>query len=451
MVIVLDFGGQYNQLVARRVRECNVYCEIYSYRTDIEKIKAMNPKGIILTGGPNSCYEPDSPTYTDELFKLGIPVLGLCYGAQLMSHVLGGKVERADVREYGKTKVLIDKKTSKVFEGVSPETICWMSHFDYISKIAPGFEITAHTADCPVAAAENEAEKLYAIQFHPEVLHTAEGTKMINNFVKNVCECAGDWKMDAFVEHTVKEIREKVGNGRVLLALSGGVDSSYLLYAAMKYGADVKAYYVKALFQPQFEMDDAMRLAEQLKAPVRVLRADVLSDPVVVSNPSNRCYYCKKVIFNMIMKAAAEDGYTVLLDGTNASDDAGDRPGMKALQELQVKSPLRECGLVKSEIRRLSKEGGLFTWDKPSYACLATRIPTGCEITAEKLQKTEAAEDFLFSLGFSDFRVRMMPNGAARLQLPENQLSLLMEKRAEILNELKKHYPAVLLDLEVRG
>ena len=186
----------------------------------------MNPKGIILTGGPNSCYEPDSPTYTDELFKLGIPVLGLCYGAQLMSHVLGGKVERADVREYGKTEVLIDKTASKVFEGVSPKTICWMSHFDYISKIAPGFEITAHTADCPVAAAENEAEKLYAIQFHPEVLHTAEGTKMINNFVKNVCQCAGDWKMDAFVENTIKDIRAKVGDGRVLLALSGGVDSS---------------------------------------------------------------------------------------------------------------------------------------------------------------------------------------------------------------------------------
>ena len=162
LVIVLDFGGQYNQLVARRVRECNVYCEIYSYKTDIEKIKAMNPKGIILTGGPNSCYEPDSPTYTDELFKLGIPVLGLCYGAQLMSHVLGGKVERADVREYGKTEVIIDKRESKVFEGVSEKTICWMSHFDYISKIAPGFEISAHTADCPVAAAENEAEKLYA-------------------------------------------------------------------------------------------------------------------------------------------------------------------------------------------------------------------------------------------------------------------------------------------------
>ena len=226
LVIVIDFGGQYNQLVARRVRECNVYCEIYSYKTDIEKIKAMNPKGIILTGGPNSCYEADSPTYKKELFELGIPVLGLCYGAQLMTHVLGGKVESAPVREYGKTEVLIDKKDSKIFEGVSEKTICWMSHFDYISQIAPGFEITAHTADCPVAAAENTEAGLYAIQYHPEVLHTAEGTKMLSNFVLGVCGCAGDWKMDAFVENTIREIREKVGDGRVLLALSGGVDSS---------------------------------------------------------------------------------------------------------------------------------------------------------------------------------------------------------------------------------
>ena len=170
LVIVLDFGGQYNQLVARRVRECNVYCEIYSYKTDIEKIKAMNPKGIILTGGPNSCYEADSPTYTKELFELGIPVLGLCYGAQLMSHVLGGEVKLADVREYGKTEVIIDKPESKVFAGVSTPTICWMSHFDYIAQVASGFEISAHTADCPVAAAENAEKKLYAIQFHPEVL-----------------------------------------------------------------------------------------------------------------------------------------------------------------------------------------------------------------------------------------------------------------------------------------
>ena len=226
LVIVIDFGGQYNQLVARRVRECNVYCEIYSYKTDLEKIKEMNPKGIILTGGPNSCYEADSPTYQKEIFELGIPVLGLCYGAQLMMHVLGGKVERADVREYGKTEVLIDKTSSKIFTGVSDKTICWMSHFDYISEVAPEFEITAHTADCPTAAAECEVRKLYAIQFHPEVLHTEQGKDMLSNFVLNVCGCAGDWRMDSFVEESIRQIREKVGSGKVLCALSGGVDSS---------------------------------------------------------------------------------------------------------------------------------------------------------------------------------------------------------------------------------
>ena len=226
-VIVIDFGGQYNQLVARRVRECNVYCEIYSYRTDIEQIKAMNPKGIILTGGPNSCYEEDSPTYTKELFELGVPVLGLCYGAQLMNHILGGKVEKAPVREYGKTEVFVDKN-SPLFSDVAESTICWMSHFDYISKAAPGFHITAHTADCPVAAAEDTSRNLYAIQFHPEVLHTVEGSKMLYNFVRGVCGCTGTWRMDSFVENPITEIREKAGDGKVLLALSGGVDSSVL-------------------------------------------------------------------------------------------------------------------------------------------------------------------------------------------------------------------------------
>ncbi len=225
MVVVIDFGGQYNQLVARRVRECNVYCEIYSYKTDIEKIKAMNPKGIILTGGPNSCYEEGAPTCTKELFELGIPVLGLCYGAQLMMHVLGGRVEKAPVREYGKTEVFVET-SSALFANVAPTTICWMSHFDYISKLAPGFNVCAHTADCPVAAAEKPDENLYAIQFHPEVLHTQEGTKMLENFVKGVCGCVGDWKMDSFVENSIKAIREKVGKGKVLCALSGGVDSS---------------------------------------------------------------------------------------------------------------------------------------------------------------------------------------------------------------------------------
>ncbi len=224
-VIVIDFGGQYNQLVARRVRECNVYCEIFSYRTPLQEIAAMKPNGIILTGGPNSCYEEEAPTYQKELFELGIPVLGLCYGAQLMSFLLGGRVERAPVREYGKTKVQIDG-TSPLFSGVPKTTVCWMSHFDYISKAAPGFSVTAHTADCPVAAAEDVKRQLYAVQFHPEVLHTQEGTKILCNFVRGICGCAGNWRMDYFVEQSIREIRKKVGNGRVLCALSGGVDSS---------------------------------------------------------------------------------------------------------------------------------------------------------------------------------------------------------------------------------
>ena len=224
-VIVIDFGGQYNQLVARRVRECNVYCEIYSYRTGIEEIKAMAPKGIILTGGPNSCYEEDSPTYSKELFELGIPVLGLCYGAQLMMHVLGGKVITPEVGEYGKTEINFTD-SSVLQKDLPKKSICWMSHFDRIAEAAPGFEVTASTADCPIAAAQNVSKNLYAIQFHPEVLHTENGTKMIYNFVREVCGCAGTWRMDSFVKESIEEIRNKVGDGKVLLALSGGVDSS---------------------------------------------------------------------------------------------------------------------------------------------------------------------------------------------------------------------------------
>ena len=238
-------------------------------------------------------------------------------------------------------------------------------------------------------------------------------------------------------------------NPRAALAFSGGVDSSYLLYAALQCGADVTAYYVKSAFQPQFELDDAVRLAEGLGARMKVLPVDVLAAPEVTANPADRCYHCKKRIFGAILSAAAADGYTLVLDGTNASDAEGDRPGMRALREMQVASPLRAAGLTKAEIRRLSREAGLFTWDKPAYACLATRIPTGEEITAEKLSATEAAEDHLFSLGFTDFRVRRF-GGAARLQVRPEQMPLLLEKREDVLRELKKHYPAVLLDLEAR-
>ena len=226
-VIVLDFGGQYNQLIARRVRENNVYCEIYSYKTDLSVIKAKNPKGIIFTGGPNSVYLEDSPTIDPEIFSWGVPVLGICYGSQLMMHLLGGHVCRAPEREYGKTEVFVDN-SSKMFTDVQPSTVCWMSHNDYIEQAAPGFKITAHTVNCPVAAAENEEKGLYAVQFHPEVLHTAEGKKMLHNFVYNVCGCTGDWKMDSFVENNVEALRKRIGGGKVLCALSGGVDSSVL-------------------------------------------------------------------------------------------------------------------------------------------------------------------------------------------------------------------------------
>ena len=225
LIVIIDFGGQYNQLVARRVRECNVYCEIYSYRTPIEQIKEMHPRGIILTGGPNSCYEEGAPIYSKELFELGIPVLGICYGAQLMMHMMGGRVEKAPVREYGKTQVILDT-TSPLFQEVSPATTVWMSHFDYISQIPSDFVIVGHTADCPVAAAEYREKNLYAIQYHPEVLHSIEGSKMLYNFVRRICGCSGTWRMDSFVELAIEEIRRKVGEGKVLCALSGGVDSS---------------------------------------------------------------------------------------------------------------------------------------------------------------------------------------------------------------------------------
>ena len=234
------------------------------------------------------------------------------------------------------------------------------------------------------------------------------------------------------------------------VAFSGGADSAYLLYAAVKAGANVKAYYVKTAFQPQFELEDAKKLAGELGTPMQVLPLDILCDQTVMANPPDRCYHCKKRIFSAIRAAAAQDGFSVLLDGTNASDDAGDRPGIRALEELSVRSPLREAGLTKAEIRRLSKEAGLFTHDKPAYACLATRISTGETITAEKLRRTEWAETYLAGLGLRDFRVRAMGN-TTKLQVRASDLNLVVTHREQITAELGKAYEGVLLDLEVRG
>lgn len=226
MIVVLDFGGQYKQLIARRVRENHVYCEIHPYTTPIEKIKEMKPKGIILTGGPDSVYLEDSLTYDPQLFELGIPVLGICYGAQLMAYQLGGEVKTAPTSEYGRTEVTLDDKNSALLGDWKESSVTWMSHTDYIASVPEGFHVTAHTPVCPVAGMENAEKKLYAVQFHPEVVHTEEGQKLFHNFVYNICECKGTWKMDSFAESAIQEIREKVGDGKVLCALSGGVDSS---------------------------------------------------------------------------------------------------------------------------------------------------------------------------------------------------------------------------------
>ena len=246
------------------------------------------------------------------------------------------------------------------------------------------------------------------------------------------------------------ELKEFFNNyPSVAVAFSGGTDSSYLLYEAKQCAQSVRAYYVKSAFQPQFELRDAERLVEELDVPMTVIDVDVLSDPEIVSNTQRRCYHCKRRIFTTIKERALGEGFSVLLDGTNASDNASDRPGMEALEELSVLSPLRLCGLKKADIRRLSKEAGLFTWDKPAYACLATRITSGQTIDAYLLARTEAAEDFLSSLGFNDFRVRTVGN-MARIQLRAADIPLAMEHRKQILETLGKEYKGVLLDLETR-
>ncbi len=228
-VIVIDFGGQYNQLIARRVRECHVYSEVYPNTIPMDEIRAMNPKGIIFTGGPNSAYLPESPSITKEVFELGIPILGICYGAQVIAHLLGGKVDTAPTSEYGRTEVKVDQSSAlfkNVGEGDDGDTIVWMSHTDYIAEAPEGFRVTASSSVCPVAGMEDVSRRFYATQFHPEVNHTVEGQKVIENFVYDVCGCKGDWKMSSFAEDTIREMKSRIGDGKVLCALSGGVDSS---------------------------------------------------------------------------------------------------------------------------------------------------------------------------------------------------------------------------------
>ena len=226
LIVVLDFGGQYNQLIARRVRECSVYCEVHPHTLPLEKLRELAPKAVIFTGGPESVYKEEAARYSEEIFSLGIPLLGICYGSQLIAHELGGKVQTALVSEYGRTEVEVEDPASPLFADVPTKSICWMSHTDYIAEAPAGFSVTARTANCPIAAFENRERRIYAVQFHPEVMHTEYGMKILENFVYRVALCKGDWKMSSFVHTTVESLREKIGTGKALCALSGGVDSS---------------------------------------------------------------------------------------------------------------------------------------------------------------------------------------------------------------------------------
>ena len=408
-VIVLDFGGQYNQLIARRVRECNVYCEVMSYKNSIEKIKEKNPVGIIFTGGPNSVYDEKSPHYDKAIFELGIPILGICYGSQLMAYTLGGHVDTAPVSEYGKTEITTSE--SKLFENVDKNTVVWMSHTDYIDKIPEGFKITAYSNDCPCAAYENEEKKLYAVQYHPEVNHSVQGQQMLKNFLFNVCGCKGDWLMSDFAEKSIQALREKIGDGKVLCALSGGVDSSVaavMLHKAV--GKQLTCVFVDNGLLRKNEGDEVENLFRN-QFDINLIRANAqdrfLGKLEGVKEPEKK----RKIIgeeFIRVFEAEAKKIGKVdyLVQGTIYPDviesGAGDAAVIKSHHNVgglpehvdfkEIVEPLRD--LFKDEVRQLGIELGLpekFVWRQPFPGPgLGVRIIG--DVTPEKVRIVQDAD-----------------------------------------------------------
>ncbi|MBZ4671313.1 MAG: hypothetical protein PWQ76_561 [Clostridiales bacterium] len=411
-VIVLDFGGQYNQLIARRVRECGVYCEVKPCKTPIEEIKKANPVGIIFTGGPNSVYDENSPKVSREIFELGIPVLGICYGAQLMAQTLGGTVSTATTREYGKTETDYDT-ASILFDGLSKKDISWMSHGDYISKLPDGFRVCASSASCPVAAMENPEKKLYAMQFHPEVNHTANGVKMLHNFLYKACGCVGDWTMGDYAKTAIEEIRAKVGSGKVLLALSGGVDSSVAAALLSKaVGRNLTCIFVDHGFMRKNEGDEVEAAFKDWDVNfVRVnAKERFMSKLRGVSDPETK----RKTIGEEFIRVFEEEAKKIgkvdfLVQGTIYPDiiesGTGDAAVIKSHHNVgglpdyvdfkEIIEPLRL--LFKDEVRKLGIELGLdekLVWRQPFPGPgLAIRIIG--EITDEKLSILQDA-DYIF-------------------------------------------------------
>ena len=414
-VLILDFGGQYNQLIARRVRECNVYCEVKAYnKIGIDEIKKLSPKGIIFTGGPQSVYGDNAPSVPKEIFELGIPVLGICYGSQLMAHVLGGKVETCTVSEYGKTETDYDKNCALFADAEIPsKAVSWMSHTDFISKVPEGFKVAAHTANCPCAAMYNEEKRLYAVQFHPEVNHTQFGVKMLGSFLKDVCGCTGDWTMENYAEKAIKDIREKVGDGKVLLALSGGVDSSVLAALLSKaVGRQLTCIFVDHGFMRKNEGDEVEAAFKDWDINfVRVnAKEQFMSKLRGVSEPETKRKTIGEEFIRVFEAEAKKIGHVdFLAQGTIYPDviesGAGDAAVIKSHHNVgglpdyvdfkEIIEPLRM--LFKDETRKLGQELGLsetLVWRQPFPGPgLAIRIIG--EITDDKLEILQDA-DWIF-------------------------------------------------------